>query len=77
MQLTDELRQYTLDFSQFIQRGGWGYHPPGGIDWSRVYTMVFEMDLPSCTDSAATMCAGGAPELSFDIWIDDIYFVNK
>ena len=39
--------------------------------------MAFEMDLPGCTASATTMCAGGAPALSFDIWIDDLYFVNK
>ena len=77
VQLTDTFRQYTLDFSKFTQRGGWGYHPPAGIDWSRVFTMAFEMDLPSCTASSGAMCAGGPPELSFDIWIDDLYFVNK
>ncbi|HMF40250.1 MAG TPA: hypothetical protein VKQ32_06130 [Polyangia bacterium] len=77
LQLTETFRQYTLDFSQFTQRGGWGYHPPAGNDWSRVYLMVFEMDLPSCAASATTMCAGGAPSLSFDYWIDDVYFVNK
>ena len=77
VQLTDTFRQYTLDFSQFIQRPGWGYHPPGGIDWSRVFSMAFEMDLPGCSASPVSMCAGGAPELSFDIWIDDLYFVNK
>jgi len=77
VQLTDAWRRYTLDFSQFEQRSGWGYHPPDGIDWSRVFTMSFEMDLPSCSSSGLTMCAGGEPELSFDIWIDDLYFVNK
>jgi hypothetical protein len=77
LQLTDEFRQYTLDFSKFVQRGGWGYHPPDGIDWSRVYLMNFEMDLPACSASATSMCAGGLPSLSFDIWIDDLYFVNK
>ncbi len=76
LQLTDTFRQYTLDFAQFTQRGGWGYHPPAGIDWSRVFSMSFEMDLPSCSASAA-MCPGGAPSLSFDFWIDDLYFVNK
>jgi hypothetical protein len=77
VELTDTFRQYTLDFSRFAQQGGWGYHPPSGIDWSRVYLMNFEMDLPSCTTSPTSMCAGGAPALSFDIWIDDLYFVNK
>jgi hypothetical protein len=77
IELTDTFRQYTLDLSTFTQRGGWGYHPPAGVDWSRVFTMSFEMDLPSCTSSATSMCPGGAPELSFDIWIDDLYFVNK
>lgn len=77
IELTDTFQRYTLDFSQFMQRGGWGYHPPDGIDWSRIFTMSFEMDLPSCSTSAATMCPGGAPSLSFDVWIDDLYFVNK
>lgn len=79
LQLTDTFRQYTLDFSQFTQRGGWGYRPQSGIDWSRVYMMVFEMDLPTCASVATSMsmCAGGAPTLSFDFWIDDLYFVNK
>jgi hypothetical protein len=77
IQLTDTFRQYTLDFSQFTQRSGWGYHPPDGIDWSRVFTMAFEMDLPGCSASSVTMCAGGVPSLSFDFWIDDLYFVNK
>jgi len=77
IQLTDTFRRYTLDFSQFVQRTGWGYHPPDGIDWSRVFTMAFEMDLPSCSAGGLTMCAGGAPSLSFDVWIDDVYFVNK
>jgi hypothetical protein len=76
--LTDTFRQYTLDFSTFTQRGGWGYHPADGIDWTRVFTLNFEMDLPSCVSSATSMCPGtGAPTLSFDIWIDDLYFVNK
>jgi len=74
--LTDTFRQYTLDFSQFTQRAGWGYHPPAGIDWSHVYTMAFELDLPGCS-SATNMCPGGAPTLSFDVWIDDVYLVNK
>lgn len=76
--LTDTFRRYTLDFSTFTQRGGWGYHPPDGIDWTRVFTLAFEMDLPSCVRSATSMCPGtGAPTLSFDFWIDDLYFVNK
>jgi hypothetical protein len=77
LQLTDTFRQYTLDFSKFTQVGGWGYHPPAGNDWSRVYSLGFDMDLPSCASSATTMCAGGPPMLSFDYWIDDLYFVNK
>jgi hypothetical protein len=77
IELTDTFRQYTLDFSTFTQRGGWGYRPPGGIDWTRMFTMSFEMDLPSCSATAATMCPGGSPALSFDIWVDDIYFVNE
>jgi hypothetical protein len=77
IELTDTFRQYTLDFSTLTQRGGWGYRPPGGIDWSRVFTVDFEMDLPSCSASAGTMCPGGTPTLSFDIWLDDIYFLNR
>ena len=39
--------------------------------------MAFDMDLPGCTGIDAVDVRGGTPELSFDIWIDDIYFVNK
>jgi len=78
LELTDTFRQYTVDFAGFTQRAGWGYHPPDGLDLSRVFTLSFEMDLPDCSASATTMCPGsGAPTLSFDVWIDDLYFVNK
>jgi hypothetical protein len=77
IQLSDMFTQYTVDFSQLAQHAGWGYHPPSGADWSQMYSMNFQIDLPACSGSAYSMCAGGTPTLSFDVWIDDLYFVNR
>jgi hypothetical protein len=77
IELTETFRRYTLDFSLFKQKSAWGYHPPSGIDWTRIYSLAFELTLPNCVVSETVMCAGGGPMLRFDIWIDDLYFVNK
>ena len=77
VQLTDEWRRYTLDFSQFVQRSSWAITrraaSTGAVStrWSSRWTCRAARTL-------RRRCARAAPlELSFDIWIDDIYFVNK
>jgi hypothetical protein len=76
--LSGAFERYTVDFSSLQQNPLWGYQPdPDVLDLHHVYSMNFELDLPSCTTTATFMCAGGVPSVSFDFWIDDLYFVNK
>ena len=78
--LTDTLTQYTLDFSMLQQDPRWGYHPaPDVLDLQHVYSMTFQVDGQLiCVTGSNSMCAGGSnPPLSFDFWIDDLYFVKK
>jgi len=36
------------------------------------------VDLPNCEQRASeSMCAGGLTPVTFDLWIDDLYFVNR
>ncbi|MES1207485.1 MAG: hypothetical protein ABUS79_16235 [Pseudomonadota bacterium] len=75
--LTDTFSRYTIDFASLRQDPNWGYRAnPDVLDVQHVYQIVFQITAPTCyTDE---MCAGGAPPpVSFDIWIDDLYFVNK
>jgi hypothetical protein len=76
--LTDTLTQHTIYFSSLQQDPSWGYRPnPSVFDLQHVYQVLFEMLLPSCAAVANTKCAGGGPSVTFDFWIDDLYFVNK
>lgn len=77
--LTATFKQYTIDFSDLTQNPSWGYHPESGVlDLQHVFDLNFEVDLPSCSSNGVSMCAGGnMPAVSFDFWIDDLYFVNK
>jgi hypothetical protein len=76
--LTDTFTQYTIHFADLQQKPGWGYHPdPDALDLQHVYDVNFEIDLPACTSSSSTMCAGGPPSVSFDFWIDDVYLVDR
>ena len=64
--LTGTFKQYRIDFSELAQES-WGFHPtPDTLDLHQVYALVFQMNAPD-----------GASSLSFDFWIDDLYFVNK
>jgi hypothetical protein len=76
--LTDTLTQYTIDFPSLQQNPTWGYRPdPSVLDSKHVYGILFEVDLPFCATNPNFKCAGGAPSLTFDFWIDDLYLVNK
>jgi hypothetical protein len=75
--LTDTFARYTIDFANLQQDPGWGYHPdPDVFDPQHVYQLIFQIVAPMCFPTE--MCVGGsAPPVSFDVWIDDLYFVNK
>lgn len=76
--LTGAFERHTIEFSNLQQNPTWGYHPdPSILDLHHVYSMNFELDLPICTSTGTFMCAGGVPSVSFDFWIDDLYFVDK
>jgi len=79
--LTDTFARYTIDFSSLQQAQTWGYRPdPDVPDLQHTFEISFAVDLPTCAASATSMCAGGAdgpPSVSFDFWIDDLYFVDK
>jgi hypothetical protein len=75
--LTDTFARYTIDFANLQQNPSWGYRPdPDVFDAQHVYQLVFQINAPTCYTNE--MCVGGsAPPVSFDFWIDDLYFVNK
>jgi hypothetical protein len=75
--LTDSFARYTIDFSALAQDGRWGYRPnPSVPDLGHVYALNFQFD--ACNPSDTIMCAGGeASTLSFDFWLDDLYFVDR
>jgi len=76
--LTDTMTRYTVDFSQLQQEPTWGYRPtPGVPDLQHVYQIQFEVDAPRCAMAPDVTCADGDTSLSFDLWVDDIYFVNR
>lgn len=76
--LSDTQTRYTIAFSSLQQNPTWGYRPnPSVLDLQHVYGMIFEADLPFCTTNPNFKCAGGTSSLTFDFWIDDLYFVNE
>ena len=76
--LSDTLTQHTIDFSGLEQDPTWGYRPnPSVFDVQHVYQVLFEVLLPFCAADPNNNCAGGSPSVTFDFWIDDLYFVNK
>jgi hypothetical protein len=76
--LTSTFTQYTVDFSQLRRDLGWGYHAtPDVLDLEKVYALEFGVENPGGACPTTSVCAGPPPSLTFDIWIDDLYFVNK
>ncbi len=75
--LTDAFTQYRVDFSDLHQAPSWGYRSvSGALDRANVYELNFEVELPSCATDPYANCAGDPAQVSFYIWIDDLYFVN-
>lgn len=83
LDLTDTFARYTVDFASVTQSPDWGYHPiPNVLDLTHVYAMNFQVETPStgtCNPAGPIICAAPSwvPTVSFDFWIDDIYFVQK
>jgi hypothetical protein len=78
LMLTSTFAQYRVDFSELQQDPNWGYLPNDvPLDLNNVYSMNFLVALPGCADDDYANCAGGPAPVSFDVWIDDLYFVNR
>lgn len=81
--LTDTFTRYTVDFASLAQSPSWGYHPtPDVIDLAHVYGLNFQMETPSagaCDPKGPIICAAPSwvPTVSFDFWIDDLYFIHR
>jgi hypothetical protein len=73
--LNEEILQHTIDFSSLAQRG---YQPsPSVIDLEHVYQLAFQIETPGGNCPEPAMCPGEPPQLSFDVWLDDLYFVDR
>ena len=75
--LGDTFQRYVVDFGDLEQSPSWGYRPtPSVPDLEHVYGLVFQVDTPGGACPPPIACRT-IPELSFDVWIDDIYFVER
>jgi hypothetical protein len=75
--LTGTFTHHTVDFSR-LKQAAFGYQTmPSVLTKDKIYGMSFGVRTPGgfCPPSAS--CAGEPPTLTFDIWIDDLYFVGK
>jgi hypothetical protein len=77
--LTDQFTQYRIDFSELRQDPSWSGQPSlAPFDpKSGAFSMNFAVLLPGCINDNNANCAGGDALVSFDVWIDDLYFINK
>jgi hypothetical protein len=46
------------------------------LDREHVYGLVFQMDTPGGACVPPIMCVDD-PELSFDVWVDDLHFIER
>jgi hypothetical protein len=75
--MTSTFTQYTVDFSQ-LKQAAFGYQTmPSVLTQDKVYGMSFAVLTPGGFCPPTISCAGEPPTLTFDIWIDDLYFVSK
>jgi len=78
VELGADFKRHEVDFADLRQDPQWGYRPtPNEPDLEHAYGIAFQVFTPGgvCPDGA--VCPGGPPNLTFDIWIDDVYFVNR
>lgn len=74
--LDAEFRRYTVLFDELAQEPRWGKRVPEP-DLERVYSLVFQIFTPGGTCDPPSVCPGVLPELTFDVWIDDVAFVER
>jgi hypothetical protein len=77
IELTSAFKQYTVDFSE-LEQGAAGYRiMPSVLDQQNIFELTFQVNTPGGYCPPPTSCPGPPPSLTFDVWIDDLYFVNK
>jgi hypothetical protein len=77
LELDEAPTRYTVKFSELTQNPNWGYHPtPSVFDREHVYGLVFQMDTPGGACPPPIVCVDD-PELSFDVWVDDLHFIER
>jgi hypothetical protein len=76
--LTDTFTRYTVYFSQ-LKQSTFGYRiVPSVLQIDKIYSLAFGVATPGGACPPPTVCAGSVlPSLTFDFWIDDVYFVSK
>jgi hypothetical protein len=76
--LTDTFTRYTVDFATLAQDPIWGYQVRPAIpDVAHAYGLTFMFEVAHCALDDSPSCAGDDMPLSFDLWLDDLYFVNR
>lgn len=78
VELDAEFRRFTVDFAELEQDPHWGYRPsPNEPDLQHVYGVAFQVFTPGGVCPTGAVCPGGPPRLTFDVVVDDVYFVNR
>jgi hypothetical protein len=78
VELDQHFRRFTVDFSELAQDPHWGYRPsPNEPDLEHVFGVAFQVFTPGGVCPKGAVCPGDAPRLTFDIFVDDVYFVNR
>jgi hypothetical protein len=81
-QLSDEFKQYEIDFSELRRDPTWGYQPGDTLDLTKIYLIVFQVSSLHCASEVGAKCVVGVDgennaALNFDFWIDDLYLVKR
>lgn len=78
VELDENFRRFTVNFDELEQDPQWGYRPPSNEpDLEHVYGVAFQVFTPGGVCPKGAVCPGGPPSLTFDVFIDDVYFVNR
>jgi hypothetical protein len=77
VELDATFKRFTVDFSQLQQDPHWGYRPSNEPDLEHVYGIAFQVFTPGGVCPKGAVCPGDPPSLTFDVFIDDVYFVNR
>jgi hypothetical protein len=78
VELTENFQRFTVNFSELEQDPHWGYRPsPSEPDLEHVYGVAFQVFTPGGVCPKGAVCPGDPPSLTFDVFIDDVYFVNR